>query len=107
MKKMMRVKNFVETGLLHEVNRLFFHPIGLALEVTVDGDGKYSITGVQDHRDDPEGVVFLHLNQQKMAKAQRIIKRQHNRRINKLGFIYQKADYTGRVDLVLCDGVDQ
>jgi hypothetical protein len=33
--KRMCIKEFRELGLLHEVNRLFFHPLGLALALFV------------------------------------------------------------------------
>ena len=43
-----------ELGLLQEVNRVFFHPLGLAAEVNV----REGTLRIQDHREDPEGVVF-------------------------------------------------
>lgn len=46
-------------GFLQEVNRLFFHPLGLALEVIVDEDGNVEkLGGIWDYRDDPEGMFF-------------------------------------------------
>lgn len=79
--KRIPIKEFRELGFLQEANRLFFHPHGLALEIThcdtCDGTGKgrgvYEgeashcpscggkgswISGVWDSRDDPEGIVF-------------------------------------------------
>jgi len=51
---------FLERGYLQEVNRQFFHPLGLALEVDTDDMGKpISLGGVWDYRDDPEGINFL------------------------------------------------
>jgi hypothetical protein len=41
-------------GYLQEVNRAFFHPLGLALEVHM-GTGRMRIW---DFRDDPEGMIF-------------------------------------------------
>jgi hypothetical protein len=83
--KHMDIGEFVDAGYLQEVNRRFFHPLGLALEVTecdscggvgynrpsdipeseynkwkctdCDGKGQW-ISGVWDYRDDPEGVLF-------------------------------------------------
>ena len=52
------IKEFRELGFLQEVNRLFFHPHGLALEVTVEEDGSEHLSGVWDYRDDPEGIAF-------------------------------------------------
>ena len=56
--KMMDIKEFRSLGYLQEVNRRFFHPLGLSLEVGVDMNGEYQINGVRDERDDPEGTVF-------------------------------------------------
>lgn len=56
--KRIDLKEFVEHGYLQEVNRQFFHPLGLALEVVVDDDGSVTLGGVWDCRDDLEGVTF-------------------------------------------------
>ena len=48
-------KELQEAGYLQEVNRQFFHPLGLAL--AVDHDGKAPLM-VLDNRDDPEGMFF-------------------------------------------------
>lgn len=40
------------------MNRQFFHPLGLALEVEIDNDGNEKLGGVWDYRDDPEGMAF-------------------------------------------------
>lgn len=56
--KRIDIKEFREVGFLQEANRLFFHPLGLALEVVVDDDGAESLGGVWDYRDDPEGIVY-------------------------------------------------
>lgn len=52
------IAEFRALGFLQEANRLFFHPLGLALEVSVSEDGTESLGGVWDYRDDPEGIVF-------------------------------------------------
>jgi len=55
----LKLREFVDLGLLQEVNRLFFHPMGLALEVTNFNDGdKVLLSGIQDNRHDPEGMMF-------------------------------------------------
>ena len=60
--KYMVLKEFKEKGYLQEVNRLFFHPLGLAIEVIKEDDGEISrISGIQDYREDPEGMVFSDL----------------------------------------------
>jgi hypothetical protein len=48
-------------GILQEVNRRYLHPIGLALEVTIDPNGdqqKPADLKIWDYRKDPEGIVF-------------------------------------------------
>lgn len=60
-----------ESGVLQEVNRQFFHPLGLAMQVgwcRHDGDNPHapedctwpnmSYIGVLDYRSDPEGMFF-------------------------------------------------
>lgn len=53
------IKDFVEEGYLHEVNRQFLHPLGLALAVDIDDENEtHSLSGIWDYRDDPEGMLF-------------------------------------------------
>lgn len=54
----MSINEYRSLGYLQEVNRGFFHPHGLALEVVVDDDGTERLGGIWDYRDDPEGIVF-------------------------------------------------
>ncbi len=76
--KRIDVKEFRDKGFLQEANRLFFHPLGLALEtiahwpenVTDDEKtlykdnpvnhpkAKWTMGGVWDYRNDPEGMLF-------------------------------------------------
>lgn len=57
--KRMNIKEFRAQGYLQEVNRKFFHPLGLAIEVFVDEDsGEETIGGVWDYREDPTGIVY-------------------------------------------------
>lgn len=53
-------KEFRDQGYLQDVNRRYFHPLGMALEVIIDDDGKVEFGGVWDFRDDPEGIMFHH-----------------------------------------------
>lgn len=57
--KYMDIKDFREQGYLQEVNRLFFHRLGLALEVTLAPDGTEYISGVWDERDSTSGITYL------------------------------------------------
>lgn len=83
--KLIDIATFRELGFLQEANRLFFHPLGLALEVAVEdcehcqGWGMDPCTsppgatvcpacngakqverlgGVWDYRTDPEGILY-------------------------------------------------
>lgn len=56
--KRIDIAEFRRLGFLQEANRLFFHPLGLALEVKLAADGTETLGGVWDYRDDPEGIVF-------------------------------------------------
>jgi hypothetical protein len=88
--KLMNVKEFHEMGLLAEVNRTFFHPLGLALEIVVSDDGTEKLGRIWDYRDDPEGMLFGNpYPEEKIKKAQEFIKAKHEQRIKTLGFIYQ------------------
>ena len=49
---------FQKQGYLQEANRLFFHPLGLALELVQD-EGVWKLWGIWDERKDPEGVAFV------------------------------------------------
>lgn len=51
----MDLNEFREAGYLQEVNRQFFHPLGLALVWNEADDGTVSLSGVWDDRTDPEG----------------------------------------------------
>lgn len=56
------IKEFREKGYLQEVNRRFLHPLGLALEVIVDGDGSEILGSIWDYRDDKEGIYYDYKN---------------------------------------------
>lgn len=52
------VREFRTLGYLQEVNRLFMHPLGLALSVAINEDGTEQLGPIWDYRDDPEGLGF-------------------------------------------------
>lgn len=51
-------KQLLDIGYVQEVNRVFFHPLGLALCLMIEEDGTARIAGVLDYRSDPEGMEF-------------------------------------------------
>jgi len=77
--KRIDIKEFREFGYLHELNRGFLHPLGLALEVVVEDDGTERLGGVWDYRDDPEGMRF-HEGTLNPEKARRIAAERERRR---------------------------
>jgi len=68
MPKRIKIKEFQEFGYLQEANRLFFHPLGLALEVSTDASG-LRLGGVWDIRGDPEGILFDHFDLKKVERV--------------------------------------
>jgi hypothetical protein len=96
-RKRIDIKEFREKGYLQEVNRKFFHPLGLALEVKIDSDGNESLGGIWDSRDDPEGFTFAGLNEEDCKKAADIEKEfkiKEKYREEHLGFSIQPAEPT-------------
>ena len=70
--KRMDIKAFQNRGYLQEANRLFFHPLGLALTVSRnDKDGSMTLHSIQDSRDDPEGIVFKEFDGMKQVLVER------------------------------------
>lgn len=88
--KWMSINEFRDSGFLQEANRLFFHPHGLSLGVTVAHDGQASISGVMDLRDEPEGASFEGFapgSDTRAATVHREAMRQLSRRIRKFGWV--------------------
>jgi len=95
---LMTIREFVEVGFLQEVNRQFFHPLGLALCVEFDREdfeatrAKFSIW---DSRDDPEGFLFgdePDKMQGRIEKMERILRLQGIsalQRVSRLGYVIQ------------------
>ena len=92
--KRMNLDEFRKEGYFQELNRLFLHPLGLALEVVINKDGEVeSLGGIWDYRADPEGILFPDLTSHQVAykakhvkKLQKIKGRERKRR---LGFVVQ------------------
>jgi hypothetical protein len=80
MGKMMDIAEFREKGYLQEINRLLLHPLGLALQATIDADGNETLTGVVDCRDDDEGIIFATVGEPHASKAAFIAEERERRR---------------------------
>jgi hypothetical protein len=87
--KFLTVEEFVELGLLQEVNRLLLHPRGIALSVTKSDEGQYSFGQVWDYRDDPEGLIFGDVDADKVARFAQLFKDKAPARQRELGYIVQ------------------
>lgn len=87
----MDIKKFREFGFLQEVNRQFFHPLGLALEISRDEDGTEWLSGVWDYRDDDVGMAYEEntLNQEKADNVEKLRQSKVANRLNELGYVIQ------------------
>jgi hypothetical protein len=91
--KMMDIKEFRELGLLVEVNRQFFHPIGLEMIVAIDEDNEDNeefLWGIRDFRENPRGMLYEELEIDKVEKATEFIRKRHTIRKLNLGYVYQE-----------------
>jgi len=84
----MPITELQELGLLYEVNRTFFHPLGLALTI-ITGENTDYLVGIRDDRNDPEGIIFGRFDLDKISKAQQFISERHAMRKSTLGYIIQ------------------
>lgn len=79
-------------GILQELNREFFHPLGLAAEVDLEA----GTLKIQDFRDDPEGMIFgdgvMEWEKCKRFTAFRL--ERYERRCRALGFVHQAPAFT-------------
>ncbi len=91
--KRMNVAEFRDYGYLQEVNRQFFHPLGIALEVIVDeATGEARLGGIWDSRDDPEGIAFVDgdVDQDKLHRIRYEEQLRRRHRFKALGYVIQE-----------------
>jgi endonuclease YncB( thermonuclease family) len=91
--KILDLKPLREDGYLQEVNRMFFHPLGLALAVRIDDDKKATML-ILDARDDPEGYIFSEDEgdlSEKAARIKQLADARREAREKSLGFWIQPA----------------
>ena len=81
--KRIDIKEFRQKGYLQELNRVFLHPLGLALEIIQEENGDEKLGGVWDYREDTEGIYFDLANSPK--------ERQHDFK-NKANYIKSQFD---------------
>lgn len=89
--KRIDASEFRDLGYLQEVNRQFFHPLGLALEVIVNGDGTAEFGGVWDYRDDQAGMAYMDgvIDPAKAARIQTERLARSTTRLAKFGYTVQ------------------
>lgn len=93
--KKMDLKEFVDRGYLLEVNRNFFHLLGLALAMQVDEEtGEAKLAEIWDFRNEPEGIIFAEelLDKIDKERAERIsdeLKEKSKIRLERFGWIVQ------------------
>lgn len=96
--KHVKIDDLINSGLLQEVNRQFFHPRGLALAVAYHtGDDEHlNETEVAhmtliDSRDDPEGFMFADgvLSEEKAESCANLLDSFKEHREQHLGFVIQ------------------
>lgn len=88
--KLMDISDFRNLGFLQEVNRQFFHPLGLALAVQQQEDGTWQLFGIWDARDDPEGYFFaMDLDADKAENVEREKQRHIEARLKMFGGVIQ------------------
>lgn len=93
--KKIDIAEFREKGYVHELNRLFLHPLGLALSVNIDDKtGRETLGIIWDYRDDEEGIYFgddlLDPKKARYIRDQWIARRKP--RGLKLGFMVQPVE---------------
>jgi hypothetical protein len=103
--KYMDLAEFKTAGYLQEVNRQFFHPLGLALGIEVArGEGvpegaETIYCFIYDSRDDPEGFTFAEITEEDVMRGKVIEVEQANRlayRHGSIGFGLQPLEITER-----------
>lgn len=84
-------------GYLQEANRQFFHPLGLALAVTVADDKVTGTLSVMDGRHDPEGFNFIEGEDlfEKASRVRQIADARRDARVRGLGYWQQPVKRRG------------
>lgn len=94
--KLISMNDFVGFGFLHEMNRQFLHPLGLAMMVTRNEETEeVEFYGIMDNRDDPEGIIFEDaLDLIKIENVQAIRQQKATTRQKNFGWVIQPYEKT-------------
>lgn len=98
--KEMSLREFVDSGLLQEINRRLLHPMGLALSMVYPTEGTpeqletpIGFGPVYDAREDPEGFCFAEGNKdftrQKEESVDKMLNAKRVSRWDALGYFVQ------------------
>jgi len=94
--KRMKLKEFRDFGYLQEVNRKFFHPLGLAMAVSRDQDDNPVSIHIFDGRKEPEAFTFDSVSGETFKTKFKNIKREwiSRSKVRKvlLGFMIQEIN---------------
>jgi hypothetical protein len=91
----MNLDEFRSEGFLLEVNRQFFHPLGLAIFLRYDNNGNAIGMGIYDWRNDPEGTIYSAFTDGDKEKTERVKKLWDEKakvRQERFGFIVQPLE---------------
>lgn len=91
----MDVKEFLDGGYLCKVNIEILHPLGLALVVVEDDDGRCAFGEIMDRRDDLEGIIYDEVDADIKSKLFNVYLQEEKRRwprFKALGYWTQPVD---------------
>lgn len=86
----MSVKEFVDSGLLQEINRRILHPIGIALCCMEHDDGTVRFHSIWDGREDPDGIIFESIDVDKIKNVDTMLEKKRASRTLKFGWHVQE-----------------
>lgn len=87
----MSIDELARLGILQAINLEILHPLGLALERRIDENGVSNLGGVQDWRDDPEGMTYEKVDMDKRETYLAFAASRHAARQERLGYVVQPA----------------
>jgi len=78
-------------GLMVAGGGLDAEQVGLALEITIDGEGYYHLKGIQDCRTDPLGMKYVDgvISQDKARRVAELMESKLDARLEELGWNIQ------------------
>lgn len=86
------IGELADEGVIVAINAIVLHPIGLALYRKMEDDGRWVLGGIQDHREDPEGVYFDPIDMQKLERYRDMLAKAAPSRKARLGYLIQGLD---------------